>query len=132
MKILPITVALLILVNICSGQSQSEMNTSSGKDFQKADKELNAIYQKILTDYKADTAFIRNLKISQRMWVQLRELEMNTMFPSKEPGYYGSVLPMCWANYKTMLTYDRIKFLKQWTDGTEEGDVCSGSVKIKS
>lgn len=131
MKIIPLAIVLLLAVKICPAQSQADMNASSSKDLQKADRELNAVYQQILTEYKADTAFIRCLKISQRLWIQLRDSEMETMFPNREPGYYGSVLPMCMSNYKTTLTLDRIKHLEQWIKGTEEGDVCSGSVKIR-
>ena len=37
---------------------------------------------------------------------------------------------MCEASYLDELTKSRIKTLKVWLDGIEEGDVCSGSVKI--
>jgi uncharacterized protein YecT (DUF1311 family) len=38
------------------------MNEDAAKNYQKADKELNDVYQKILKEYKKDTAFIKNLK----------------------------------------------------------------------
>jgi hypothetical protein len=39
------------------------MNEAEHKNFHKADKELNQVYQKILSEYKADSAFILNLKV---------------------------------------------------------------------
>jgi hypothetical protein len=53
------------------------------------------------------------------------------MDTEREEGYYGSVHPMCVAMYLTQLTEERIKILRIWLDGIEEGDVCCGSVKSK-
>jgi len=52
-------------------------------------------------------------------------------FPDREPGFYGSVLPMCEAMYLAELTQDRIKALNVWIEGVEEGNVCAGTVKVK-
>ena len=121
-----------ILIIVCGfGQTQSDLNDAEHKKYLKADKELNSIYQKILKEYKADSDFIKNLKISQKIWIHFREAEMKVKYPAKESGIYGSVFPMCWSIYLTDLTHDRTKTLKVWLDGIEEGDVCSGSVKIK-
>jgi uncharacterized protein YecT (DUF1311 family) len=112
-------------------QTQLEMNEAENKRFLKADKELNQVYQQILKEYKQDTAFIRNLKASQRLWVQFRDAEVKMMYPDREPGYYGSIHPMCWSIYKTELTSERVKKLRQWLSGQEEGDSCSSSIKLK-
>lgn len=115
----------------CFSQTQLEMNEAENKNFLKADKELNQVYQQILIEYKEDTTFIRNLKASQRLWIQFRDAEMKTMYPDRESGYYGSIHPMCWSIYKTELTNERIKKLKKWLSGQEEGDSCSPSIKVK-
>jgi len=112
-------------------QSQGEMNEEEAKNYQKADKELNTVYQRIIKEYKDDTAFIRNLKNAQRIWVQFRDAEMKAKYPDRKDTYYGSVQPVCWYLYKTDLTEERTKKLKVWLTGIEEGDVCSGSVKPK-
>ncbi len=127
---------ILLFVVIVSGlnalsQTQGKMNSDAGDSLHAADKELNEVYRKILTGYSNDTLFIKNLKISQKLWIQFRDAEMNMKYPERKVGYYGSVLPMCWAIYKEQLTRDRTKTLKQWLDGIEEGDVCAGSVKKK-
>ena len=127
-------IVLLIfnLITVCSySQSQLEMNQEENNKFKVADKELNTMYQKILKEYKLDTAFLKNLKISQNIWIKFRDAEMKTRYPDRENGYYGSVQPMCWSIYLTQLTNERTKSLKLWITGLPEGNVCSGSVNIK-
>jgi len=131
MKKLILIISSLMIAFLSFSQSQSEMNGDAEKNLEKADKELNEVYAKILKEYKEDTAFIKNLKISQRLWIQFRDAEMNMKYPQREDGYYGSVQPMCWSMYKEDLTQQRIKVLKIWFEGIEEGDVCAGSVKRK-
>lgn len=124
---------LLILVGqsiLSSGQTQGEMNGESSSGLKNAEKELKTVYERILVEYKQDTEFIKNLKESQDLWTKLRDAELKTKFPDREPGYYGSVQPMCISDYLTELTNERIKRLQTWLTGTEEGDVCSGSIKI--
>jgi uncharacterized protein YecT (DUF1311 family) len=113
-------------------QSQPELNTAAYKDFLKADKELNSVYNKILKEYKADTVFTKNLKQAQKLWLKLRAAEMEVKYPDATHRPYGSVLPMCWSMYLTELTKERTTHLRIWIEGIEEGDVCSGSVEIKS
>lgn len=99
--------------------------------YQLADKELNIVYQRILNEYQTDTLFIENLKASQRIWVTFRDAELKVKYPESEPGYYGSIYPVCVSNYLEGLTRERIKTLKIWLEGIEEGDVCAGSVRRK-
>ncbi len=113
------------------GQTQLELNDAETKKYAAADKELNRVYQKILTEYKTDTTFIKNLKITQRIWMQFRDAEIKMKYPDRPDGYYGSIAPMCWSIYLTQLTTTRTKTLQEWLKGTEEGDVCGGSQKVK-
>lgn len=129
---------IILLASLCFcsfisfSQTQSEINNDAMRSYLKADSQLNRTYQKILTEYKTDTLFIRNFKVAQRLWLQLRDAEMKAKFPEREDGYYGSVLPMCWYMHIKNLTIERTNQIKVWLDGIEEGDVCSGSVKVKS
>jgi uncharacterized protein YecT (DUF1311 family) len=119
------------LASFCFGQSQRDMNDSAASNYEKADKELNAVYHQILKEYRSDTVFIRNLKNAQQLWVLFRDAEMKAKFPESPDVYYGSALPMCWSMELESLTQERTQKLKVWIDGIEEGDVCSGSVKMK-
>ena len=112
-------------------ETQFEMNQCEQSEFEKADAELNRIYQKIRKLYADDPVFLQKLRDTQRLWIQFRDAELEMKFPhSDEPRYYyGSVYPMCFAGYKANLTTERVATLKQWLEGTEEGDVCAGSIK---
>jgi uncharacterized protein YecT (DUF1311 family) len=108
-------------------QTQAEMNKAVHVQYQEADRELNSIYKQILQLYRTDTVFINNLKAAQRLWLQFREAEVKVKFPDREPGYYGSIAPLCWSQYRTELTRERISTLKQWVKGINEPDECRGS-----
>jgi len=104
------------------------LNIESGNSYGKADKELNDIYKKILFEYRSDTVFITNLKVSQRVWIAFRDAELNMKFPEREPGWYGSMHPMCVSGYLEKLTRARIKTLKEWLNSVEDGEGCGGSI----
>ncbi|MBE9462104.1 lysozyme inhibitor LprI family protein [Dyadobacter subterraneus] len=105
---------------------------NDGHQYLTVEKEINAVYQKILREYSSDKEFIKNLKASQRLWIQFRDAEIKARYPNQTPGYYGSVYAMCVSNLKTQLTNERIKTLKVWLEGIQEGDICSGSIKRKN
>lgn len=126
-----LSILVIITMFSCSAQTQLQQNEETAKTFEDADRELNKVYQQILTDYKADKVFTDNLKASQRIWIQFRDSEMKMKFPDRPAGHYGSIQPMCGSDYKAKLTTERTEKLKIWLEGTEEGDACSGSVKTK-
>lgn len=124
--------SLLFLATFFSfAQTQLSMNEDAAASYRKADKELNTTYNKVLKEYKSDVPFIKNLKVSQNIWIKFRDAEMKTKYPDREPGYYGSIQPTCWYNYLAELTKKRTKDLKVWLKGVEEGDSCAGSIKTK-
>ena len=112
------------------GQTQADLNNKAKSEYEKTDKELNQVYQKILQDYKSDTVFVKSMKEAQRQWVKFRDAQVKMKYPPYKDAD-ESVLPMCRNYYLKELTTNRIKELKQWIDGVEEGDVCSGSIKLK-
>ena len=117
---------LFVVVALFSmAQTQSELNENAKNKYAAADKELNKIYGDILKEYKTDTVFIKNLKKSQKLWIQFRDAEMKVKYPDREPGYYGSVQPMCWFLYKEELTRERAKALKIFLEAKTKGDVCN-------
>jgi uncharacterized protein YecT (DUF1311 family) len=115
-----------------TAQTQTELNECAGNSLVKADHELNRTYQQILKKYAKDTLFLQRLKRAQRAWMTFRDAELQMKFPSSSvtdiKTRYGSVYPMCYANFKAELTERRNKELSVWLKGIEEGDVCSGSV----
>lgn len=122
---------LFLILTMCQsfGQTQLEMNENAKAKYLNVDKKLNLTYQKILSEYKSDRAFIKNFKAAQRIWVQFRDAEMLAKYPDREPGYYGSIQPLCWYIELTTLTEERLKKINTWLTGIKEGDSCAGSVK---
>ena len=110
-------------------QTQMQMNQDAGSGYKQAEAELNTIYLQILKGYAADTSFISHLKAAERIWIKFRDAELLMKYPPD--GSYGSSQSMCESTYLEQLTHERIKTLKVWVDGIEEGDICSGSVKNK-
>jgi uncharacterized protein YecT (DUF1311 family) len=123
---------LVLIASFSIAQSQAELNEEAKNKYKTADMELNRVYNMIVKEYKSDSTFIKNLKKSQKLWVQFREAEMIVKFPDRQWGYYGNVQPMCWLLYKEELTKERITTLKAWLEGIEEGDVCRVSIKLKT
>jgi len=130
MKKIILVSILGVMVFSLFGQTQVELNNKAKSDYEKTDKELNQVYQKILQDYKSDTVFVKSMKEAQRQWVKFRDAQVKMKYPPYKDSD-ESVLPMCRNYYLKELTTNRIKELKHWIDGVEEGDVCSGSIKLK-
>jgi len=111
-------------------QTQSEMNASESNNYKIADKELNSVYNQILTDYKDNVAFIMKLKASQLQWIKFRDTEVEMKFPEADKqASYGTMFPMCQTGYLALLTKERTKKLKEWLKPRAHGEGCSGSVK---
>ena len=112
-------------------QTQFEANETAQHAYQKADGELNAVYQKILVEYKSDTSFVKACRAAQRAWIKFRDAQLAMKFPDEGSNYYGSMLPMCESLYLEELTRERIETLKEWLVGVLEGS-CTGSIKVRS
>lgn len=126
-----LTYMIGLTFTICSAQTQNKINQDAAESYRQADQELDKVYGQILNEYKTDTTFIQNLKKSQRIWIKFRDAELKMKYPDRGPGHYGSIQPTCVAMYLEKLTKERIETLKQWTEGIEEGDLCTGSIKFK-
>ncbi|MBK9980826.1 MAG: DUF1311 domain-containing protein [Saprospiraceae bacterium] len=121
----------LFLIMSCTlfAQTQADMNDEAARGFKTADSTLNVLYKKIQKAYADDSLFLKNFKITQRIWITFRDAELQLKYPAS--AGYGSIQRMCYALYQTELTEDRIKTLQTWLDGVEEGDACAGSMRIK-
>ena len=119
------------IIGITYSQTTSEMREQADQSYKTADAELNGVYQQILKEYSDDTIFLEALRTSQRNWIKFRDSELKMKYPEREPGWYGSIHPICISYYLAGLTIERTEGLKEWLTRTEEGDVCSGTIKIK-
>ncbi|MGB7330433.1 MAG: lysozyme inhibitor LprI family protein, partial [Terriglobales bacterium] len=86
---------------------------------------------KILKEYADDQQFIAKLKTAQKAWLAFRDAELEALYPKdNKQAEYGTVYPMCHCSELQFLTEERTKQLNRWLDGTREGDVCAGSIKV--
>lgn len=113
-------------------QTQRASNEEACARLQQADALLNNTYNQILNDHKKDAAFGRKLRIAQRAWIAYRNAQVEALYPEPDKRTaYGTVYPMCRCLALARLTTLRTEELKKWIDGAEEGDTCSGSIKVK-
>ena len=111
-----------------SAITQTDLNICSRSKLKETDDELNRVYQAIRKKYAKNPEFLRKLKSAQLAWIKFRDAEMDALFPVEDPHYYGSVKPMCQADWLRKITEQRTNELKRWLEPVEEGDICSGSV----
>src|SRR3989304_2046374 len=82
--------------------------------FEKSDKRLNDIYQMRLVAKRSDTLFIRNLRTSERAWIQFRDAQFALKYPRHASLEKGGSLPTDQAIYLAQLTDGRAKVLLEW------------------
>lgn len=113
-----------------NNETQADMNNQAYQDFKKTDDELNKVYNQIVKKYKDDKVFIAKLQKAELAWIKYRDAEIEAIYPEPYKDNmmnYGCVYPMCKYMNLTEITKQRIKELKLWLKGIEEGDVCAGS-----
>jgi len=108
-----------------TAQTQLEMNECSGAEGQKAEEEMNRVYKQLLARASATPAYREKLEAAQKAWLAYRDAELEAKYPAQDKrADYGSVYPMCFANYRTDLTRQRIQEIKALLKQTD--DVCAG------
>ena len=135
-KLVRLCLLSAIAVAVSYGGALSQTKQAPNQDacagFKQADTLLNKTYNQVLTEYSKNAAFIRKLKIAQRAWIAYRNAQVEALYPEPDKRTaYGTVYPMCRCLALARLATLRTDELKKWIDGAEEGDTCSGSIKIK-
>lgn len=128
--LLTIGFSLGLFVHASPFQTQGDMNNQASREYSKADKELNKVYNRVLEKYKDDKVFIAKFKKAELAWIKFKDAELEAIYPEPYKDNmvnYGSVYPMCVNDIAAEMTKERIKQLKLWLTGIEEGDVCAGS-----
>lgn len=109
-------IALLLTMPLAIfSQSQSEMNAQAAKDFAKTDKDLNKVYQQIMTKYAKNTLFIQHMKAAQLAWINFRDAEFRREFPKFMNGQveYGSMFSLERSTFMQEMTEQRTITLKK-------------------
>jgi uncharacterized protein YecT (DUF1311 family) len=92
----PLLISLFIPFAHIHGQTQAAMNAQAHAEFERADSELNKIYEALLTKLP-DAQGKQMLKKSQRAWLAFRDAEAAF---AADQARGGSMAPM--IRYETM------------------------------
>lgn len=101
--------------------SQAELNACATDELKAADAELNRVYREVLARNAKESVFLERMKAAQRLWVQLRDADLDAQFPlakGQDPRLeYGSIYPMERAYAQAALTRERTRYLRShWLD----------------
>ena len=99
---------LALCGSLAFGQSQSEMTQQAAHSAEKADADLNKVYQKLMASLDGDG--IKLLKEAQRAWIAYRDAEAKR---AGDEARGGSMSPMLFYAATAELTQERIKHLKE-------------------
>lgn len=107
--------------------SQVELNACAAEELAAADAELNATWREVLARQGDDAVALDRLKAAQRLWIQLRDADLEARFPLAEGQnprvQYGSMYPMSFASAKAELTRARTHYLRtQFLERDEYGN----------
>ena len=133
MRKIIIILIVLLSAGLAYASSQPEMNKEAYEEFAKVETEMKEVLNEIENVYRADREFLVQLRKTQKAWGKFRNTHLDALFPKEDKqGEYGTVYTMCYWMQMRAITHDRIKQLRVWLEGTDDGDVCSGSVKTKT
>lgn len=100
--------ALAQTPDCANAMTQADMNICAGKDYAKADAELNRVYKQARAALKPDAQATKLLITAQRQWIAFRDADCQLeAYPNTGGSMYAMVLTMC----RTRLTETRIKDL---------------------
>jgi uncharacterized protein YecT (DUF1311 family) len=88
------------------------------------DLKLNDTYNRVVKIY--DNRFTDALRQAQLKWIKFRDADADAFASQGAPNASAGLRLQRLVELKK----ERVKELKQWIDGTEEGDVCAGSIPI--
>lgn len=123
-------IALLLTAPASAKEREPARGATGGacEGFQRADKDLNTTYQRIRSEYAGDALFLKKLEAAQRAWIGFRDAAVLSLHPVRD----GSVATLCECTERERLTRARTRELQRWIEGIEEGDVCRGTIRMKS
>jgi hypothetical protein len=123
-------ILLLAIPALCAATTVEHREIA---DLRARERQLQAAIAEIRWLYRDDRTFIAAFDTAQKKWDEYCSAMLEARFPAKKKQEeYGSVFELAYAVTKLGLMEARLKDLALWTEGTEEGDVSKGSVKLKS
>lgn len=93
-------------------KTQLDLDQCASKDLANSEASVEALYNKLLSIYANNTMFTEKLERSQSKWTLFTQMQLSMKYPhNNEDGYYGSVYPMCVAEYLSSLYAQRVEAL---------------------
>jgi len=103
-------ILILLLTGVFAfGQTNAEMKEEADKRFTKVDKQLNVVYQQLMSEVKTEVKYHRKIISTQKIWLQFRNLHCECESQKHEGGSMESLI---YIECLTQLTLQRIKELK--------------------
>ena len=111
MRVLLFLLLILGTPGVVLAQNQHELNVAAEAEFQKADAELNRVYQQLMA--KLDKPSRERLIDAQLLWIKFRDADARAR---AEVNQGGSIYPMIVSGSRASATRARIAELKEWID----------------
>ena len=119
-------------IKLDESMNQIDMNISQGEITNLWRRRLDEMILEIHYLYSDDQRFLHAFDTAQKKWEDYCDAMMEARFPGEDKQMeYGSIYPFAFSAQLAGLLKIRIAEMSPWTEGTEEGDVTSGSVAIK-
>ena len=110
----------------CEG-SQRELNECAAAVAEAADEELNAVYRAVIRSLRGETLAIQRLREAQRLWIQLRDADIEALYPVPDGEDYrvhqGSIYPLRFWSAQAEVTRARTAWLRTHFLEHEEGQL---------
>jgi uncharacterized protein YecT (DUF1311 family) len=102
--------------------SQAGMDYCAGKEAERADAELNDVYQKLMSKAAHVPGATEKVRAFEGAWMKYRDTYLEAMYPAEDKQLaYGTVYPMDVALVRAGLTRGQTKklekLIKQYDDG---------------
>ena len=110
------------------GNDTAPPDTTDSMDTRAAVAEMDRLYGEILQRFNSEKVFVEKIRAAQNAWCNYRDAHLEALYPAEDKTLvYGSAYRHCHQIALVDLTLQRIKHLRLWLDGVEEGDICAGS-----
>jgi uncharacterized protein YecT (DUF1311 family) len=110
-----------------TARTQFELNECAHQEAIRADRDMNALYGKLLSRVAKNPQALAAIRNMQRDWLSLRNAYMLAMFPDQDRLDYGSVFPMEYNDTRASVTSNHIADLKllliQYNHGLQCGRI---------
>jgi len=93
--------------------TQGAMHVCANEEAQRADAELNDIYQRLVSAAGNQADAVEKIRVAERAWIAYRNAYIEEMYPAKDKqGAYGSTFPMDVDLLRARLTREQTGALK--------------------